>query len=70
MEDIKRMVTGRGFSEVFWERVQADRRAGGKLTFRACYAQMELEYEAEYGEPRYPSYEAFRKARERISRRK
>lgn len=70
MEDIKRMVTGRGFSEVFWERIRADRRKGGKLTFRACYAQMELEYEAEYGEPRYPSYEAFRKARERLSRRR
>jgi hypothetical protein len=70
MEDIKRMVTGRGFSEVFWERIQSDRRKGGKLTFRACYAQMELEYEAEYGEPRYPSYEAFRKARERLSRRR
>ena len=89
MEDLKRMVTRSGFSEVFWERIQADRRKGGRLTFRACYAergesfkaasetlekmvqtfgQMELEYEAEYGEPKYPSYEAFRKARERMSR--
>lgn len=67
MDDLKRMVTRRGFSEVFWERIRTDRRNGGKLTFRACYSQMELEYEAEYGEPRYPSYEAFRKARERLS---
>lgn len=68
MDDLKRMVTRRGFSDVFWERIRTDRRNGGKLTFRDCYSQMELEYEAEYGEPRYPSYEAFRKARERLSR--
>lgn len=70
MEDIKRMVSARGFVEVFWERITADRKAGGKLTFRDCYSQMEVEFEAAYGVSRWPSYDAFRMARERIRKSK
>ena len=70
MEDIKRMVSARGFVEVFWERIIASRKEGGKLTFRKCYNQMEAEFEASYGVSRWPSYDAFRMARERLRKSK
>ncbi len=64
--DLKRMATRRGFIEVFWERLRADRKEGGSRTRRDIYNQMEQEHEAYYdGESRFPSYDAFRKALER-----
>ena len=64
--ELKRMATRKGFIEVFWERIQADRRKGGHMTRRDIYNQMELEHEAYYdGESRFPSYDSFRKALER-----
>lgn len=64
--DLKRMATRKGFIEVFWERVRADRKKGGRMTRREIYNQMELEHEAYYdGESRFPSFDAFRKALER-----
>ena len=66
MDDLVRMVSARGFCEVFWERIRADRRAGGRLTFRRCYHEMELEFEEKYGCSRFKSYDAFRKIRRKI----
>ena len=65
-DELRRMGTRKGFIEVFWERLVADRKKGGRMTRRGIYNQMELEHEAYYdGESRFPSFEAFRKALER-----
>lgn len=66
MDDLIRMVSAKGFCEVFWERIRADRHRGGRLTFRRCYHEMELEFEAKYGVSRFKSYDAFRKVRRKI----
>lgn len=65
MEDEVRMVSLHGFIAVFWERVRADRSRGGNLTYQQIYSGMEADYEGRYGVTRFPSYDAFRKARER-----
>lgn len=69
MDDLTRMVSARGFCEVFWERIRRDRRQGGRLTFRRCYYEMELEFEGKYGCPRFKSYDAFRKIRRKMDSR-
>ena len=66
MDDLIRMVSARGFCEVFWERIRADRRQGGRLTFMRCYHEMEAEFEERYGCCRFKSYDAFRKVRKKI----
>ena len=63
--DVVRMVSLRGFIEVFWERVRADRGAGGNQTYKEIYADMEADFLHKYGITRFPSYDAFRKARDR-----
>lgn len=66
MDDLKRMVSAKGFCEVFWERIREDRRRGGRLTFRRCYHDMELEFEGEYNCSRFKSYDAFRKVMRKL----
>ena len=63
--DVVRMVSLSGFIEVFWERVRADRGNGGGQTYMQIYAEMESDFLHQYGITRFPSYDAFRKARDR-----
>lgn len=63
--DIVRMVSLTGFIEVFWERVRADRGNGGGQTYMQIYEGMEGDFSRKYGITRFPSYDAFRKARDR-----
>lgn len=65
MEEIKQMVSRKGFIAVFWSRVQEDRAAGLETPYRQIYEGMESEYEAEYGVRRWRSYDAFRMAKNR-----
>lgn len=65
MEEIKQMVSRKGFIDVFWHRVQEDRAAGLETPYRAIYDAMEAEYEAEYRVRRWRSYDAFRMAKNR-----
>lgn len=66
MEDrIKRLVSGGGFIEAFWERLRADRAAGGKTSQREIFEQLNDEYYDFFGVDRFPSFGAFRMFRDR-----
>lgn len=65
MDDITKMATRSGFVEVFWCRLQGLRRIGRQDTARQIYDKMEQEHEEKYGIERFPSYEAFRKFKDR-----
>ena len=63
--DLVKMVSVSGFIDVFWDRVRADRGDGGNQTYKEIYADMEADFSHKYGITRFPSYDAFRKARDR-----
>lgn len=65
MEEIVRMATRQGFVDVFWARLKAARRSGAVDSRKQIYDLMEEEYEAQYGQTCFPSYEAFKKYRNR-----
>ena len=60
MDEIKRMATREGFLEVFWEKVRGYRADGRIDSFRMVFEEMERRFEAEYGRPLWPSFDAFR----------
>lgn len=63
--DLVKMVSLSGFIDVFWDRVKANRIDGGNQTYKEIYADMEADFSHRYGVTRFPSYDAFRKARDR-----
>ena len=63
--DLVKMVSLSGFIDVFWDRVKANRIDGGNQTYKEIYADMEADFSHRYGITRFPSYDAFRKARDR-----
>lgn len=63
--DLVKMVSLSGFIDVFWDRVKANRIDGGNQTYKEIYADMEADFSHQYGITRFPSYDAFRKARDR-----
>lgn len=65
MDEITKMATRSGFVDVFWSRLQDLRRIGRLDTPRQIYDVMENEHEAKYGIARFPSYEAFKKYKNR-----
>ena len=65
MDEITKMASRSGFLEVFWERLQGLRRIGKLDTPQQIYDRMEQEHEAKYGVERFPSYEAFKKYKNR-----
>jgi len=61
MDEITKMATRSGFVDVFWKRLQDNRRIGKMDTREQIYTRMEAQYEARYGSGCFPSWEAFRK---------
>ncbi len=61
MDEITKMATRPGFTEVFWQRLRANRRAGGADSRKQIYDAMDVQYEEKYGRPCFPSYDAFKK---------
>ena len=61
MDEITKMATRSGFVDVFWKRLQDNRRIGKQDTRQQIYFKMEGEYEAKYGAGLFPSWEAFRR---------
>lgn len=60
-DEITKIATRSGFVDVFWKRLQGNRRIGKMDTRQQIYTKMEEEYEAKYGAGCFPSWEAFRK---------
>lgn len=65
MDEITKMASRNGFLDVFWVRLQDLRRIGRTDTPQQIYNKMEQEHEAKYGIERFPSYEAFKKYKNR-----
>lgn len=63
------MVSKTGFIDLFWEQVRDDRKAGGRKSYQQIYREMEEAFEADFKVTRFPSYDAFRKIRDRLSQR-
>ena len=63
------MVSRTGFVEMFWERAREDRKAGGDRSYEQIYQEMEDAFAADYGVRCFPTYDAFRKYRDRLSER-
>lgn len=64
METVKRIVTDSGFIAEFWDRLRLYRQAIPTTTHRAVFEELNALFEAEYGEPKYKSFDAFRKRRD------
>jgi len=62
---IWRMATRAGFIELFWERLFDIRKYVPELRQEDLFEDMNEMYLATFGEPRFPSYDAFRKYRDR-----
>ena len=65
MREIIKMATKPGFLEVWWDRFRKKRKSGEKDSPVQIYETMEAEYEEQYGLACFPSWEAFRKYKNR-----
>ena len=62
-----KLVTNDGFITEFW-RVLAEKRSEGEnVTQEDVFNELNAEFSAIFGEPRFPSFDAFRKMRDRKS---
>lgn len=64
-DKLKRMASTKGFIALFWETLIEYRKAGNGISQRKVFEQLNEEWEEEIGEPRFPSFDAFRKVRDR-----
>ena len=62
---IHRLVTESGFIEAFWERLRDRRRKDPSVSQEAVFEELNEEYREVFGEDRFPSFDAFRKRRDR-----
>lgn len=66
MTDIlKKLASRRGFVDEFWARLKQYRAGGMNVTHIEVFNELNDLWEAEIGEPRFPSYNAFRKYRDK-----
>lgn len=63
--DIRQLATEKGFTEIFWSLLADYRRDGLNVTQRGVFDELNDYYEQEVGEPRFPSFDAFRVRRDR-----
>ena len=64
---IHRLVTESGFIEAFWERLRERRRKDPSVSQEAVFEELNEEYREVFGEDRFPSFDAFRKRRDRAN---
>jgi hypothetical protein len=69
MDDL-RLVTRGGFINVFWEELRRRRSSDRNVTQRDVYEELDARREEVYGEPLFPSFDAFRVYRDSFSRKK
>lgn len=64
MYDDSRLVTRGAFIRQFWEVLRKRREADPAVSQRAVYEDMDEHRESVYGEPLFPSFDAFRMYRD------
>lgn len=69
-ETVYNLITKRGFIEEFWARFRTANVSGRPRTQESIFEELNDIYEDEFGEPRFPSFDSFRKSRDRAVRRK
>lgn len=62
-----RMVTRDGFVGAFWDILKSRYAAGEKVSHRQVFDELNDRFEDVFGEPRWPSFDAFLKYRDRNS---
>lgn len=67
-ELLKQLCTDSGFIAAFWERLRDYRAQGRSVSQREVFEELNGLYEEEIGEPRFPSFTAFRLKRDRMFR--
>lgn len=66
MTDIlKKLASRRGFVDEFWARLKRYRAEGKNVTHKQVFEELNDYWESEIGEPRFPSFNAFRKCRDK-----
>lgn len=65
-EQIYRLITRQGFIDEFWAELRVQREANPRVTHREVYEVLESRYEGEFGETKFPSFEAFLKERDKV----
>jgi hypothetical protein len=60
-----RMMTRKGFAKLFWEELARMRLVDNKVTHEQVYEMMENDYQQQFGQRRYSSWESFRCNRDR-----
>lgn len=68
--DDSRLVTRGAFIGVFWEELRERRKATPTVSQREVYEIIDARREEVYGEPLFPSFDAFRMYRDSLARRK
>lgn len=59
------LVTGRGFIRAFWAELRKRRAEDPGATQQDAFWYLNNHFEEVFGEPRFPSFDAFRKYRDR-----
>jgi hypothetical protein len=62
--EIIRMLTKKGFSDLFWQKLQEARKIDPCTTQEAIFNQLNQKYAAAIGCERYSSYDSFRRRRD------
>lgn len=66
MENLYRMLGSRpGFVEAFWKEAAKRQKAGEKFTHEGVFEYLDEKCQELFGYSRFPSFEAFRKFRDR-----
>lgn len=63
--DIIRMLTKKGFTDLFWERLKEARKADESITQETVFNILNDKYQAVMGCPRYSCLDSFRKVRDK-----
>lgn len=63
-EIVWRLVTRSGFAAEFWAELRRRRKVNQGASRRQVFEELNAMFEAEFGEPRWPSYDTFRHSRE------
>lgn len=64
-EQVRPLVTRRGFVRAFWRELRRRRGEDPRVTQEDTYNELEDLYRETFGEPQFPSFDAFRMWRDR-----
>lgn len=64
-EELLELATDKGFINAFWRTLRLYRSKGSTISQREVFEQLNEQWEYVMGDPRFPSFDAFRKCRDR-----